>query len=94
MTLAPDGAVALDVLRQAPRLPDLIVLDLQMPVLDGRGFRLRQQADPGWCTIPVVVMSADTDVHAAAQQLGIAAVLPKPFTLAGLLHTVQRYVGA
>jgi CheY-like chemotaxis protein len=80
-------------LRQAPRLPNLILLDLRMPVMDGRAFRLWQQADPVWRTIPVVVLSAEREVQATAA-LGSAAVLPKLFTLAGLLHTVQRYVGA
>ena len=68
MLVAPDGATALDVVRQGPRLPDLILLDVRMPVLDGRTLRRHQQADPQWRTIPVVVMSADHDVHAAAQE--------------------------
>ncbi len=46
VAVAPDGAAALDVLRQAARLPDLILLDLQMPILDGRTFRRHQQAVP------------------------------------------------
>ncbi len=71
--VAPDGAAALDVLRQAARLPDLILLDMRMPVMDGRTFRRHQQGDPQWRTIPVVVMSADHDVHAATQVLGRAA---------------------
>jgi CheY-like chemotaxis protein len=46
-----------------------------------------------WRTIPVIVMFAEQDVYATAQALGSAAVLPKPFTLPGLLQTVQRAVG-
>ncbi len=92
VTVAPHGAAALDVLRQAARLPKLILLDLGMPVLDGRAFRHAQQAHAQWRTIPVVVLSADPDVQAAAAALGIEAVLPKPFTLADLLATVQRTV--
>jgi len=92
VTVAPHGAAALAMLRQGARLPDLILLDLRMPVMDGHTFRHIQQADPQWRTIPVVVLSANTDVHATAHDLGIAAVLPKPFTLAALLATVQRTV--
>jgi CheY-like chemotaxis protein len=91
VTVAPDGAAALEVLRQAARLPDLILLDLGMPVLDGRAFRHAQQADSQWRTIPVIAVSAEREVHATAAALGIGAVLPKPFTLAELLDTVQRY---
>ncbi len=92
VTLAPDGAAALAVLRQAVRLPDLVLLDLRMPVMDGRAFRHAQLADPVWRTIPVIAFSADRDVHGVAAALGIEAVLPKPFTLAQLRATVQQYV--
>jgi CheY-like chemotaxis protein len=49
-----------------------------------------QQGYPQWRTIPVVVLSAHTDVHATAHALGIEAVLLKPFTVAELLTTVER----
>ncbi len=91
VTVAPDGAAALDILRQAARLPDLILLDLHMPILDGRAFRHAQQADRQWRTIPVIAVSAEREVQATAAALGMTAVLPKPFTVPELLATVQRY---
>ncbi len=91
VTVARDGAAALDVLWQLRRVPDLILLDLRMPLIDGRTFRRMQQGHPQWRTIPVVVMSANTDVHATAAALGMAAVLPKPFTVLELLAAVRRY---
>ena len=91
VTVAAHGAAALDVLRQAARLPDLILLDLGMPILDGRAFRHAQQADGQWRTIPVIAVSAEREVHAVAAALGMAAVLPKPCTVPALLRTVQRY---
>ncbi len=91
VTVARDGAAALDVLRHAAPLPDLILLDLRMPLIDGHTFRRIQQGHPQWRTIPVVVMSADIQVHATAAALGMAAVLPKPFTVPELLAMVQRY---
>jgi CheY-like chemotaxis protein len=41
--LAPHGAAALAVLAQADRVPAVILLDLHMPILDGRGFRRAQR---------------------------------------------------
>jgi CheY-like chemotaxis protein len=88
VTRAEHGAAALTVLRQADRLPDLIVLDLQMPVLDGRAFRRAQQVDPRWRTIPVILMSASTGFDTAAQDLAIATLLRKPFPPDDLLALV------
>jgi CheY-like chemotaxis protein len=79
VTLAPDGTAALDILRHAARLPDLILLDLEMPILDGRAFRQAQLADARWRSIPVILMSMRADYDAAARALGIAVILPKPF---------------
>ncbi len=94
VTLAPQGAAALDVLRQGARLPDLILLDLQMPILDGRGFRHAQQADARWRTIPVILMSASGEYAAIAQALGIATLLRKPFLPDDLLAHVARVCAA
>jgi Response regulator containing CheY-like receiver, AAA-type ATPase, and DNA-binding domains len=46
-----NGREALDYLNQGAR-PDVILLDLMMPVMDGWEFRRRQQADPAWPTFP------------------------------------------
>ncbi len=56
VTVARDGATALDVLWQLRRVPDLILLDLRMPTMDGRTCRRMQQANPVGGTIPVVVL--------------------------------------
>jgi CheY-like chemotaxis protein len=55
---AADGREALDRLRQAGEKPDLILLDVLMPVLDGQQFREEQRRDPALNGIPVVVVSA------------------------------------
>lgn len=88
VTLVPHGAAALDVLAQPARLPDLILLDLQMPVLDGRAFRRVQQADVRWRTIPVILMSASADPAAPAQEMNISTILRKPFLPDVLLAAV------
>ncbi len=90
VTVARDGAAALALVWQPGCVPDVIVLDVRMPLVDGRTFRRIVQGYPQWRTIPVVLMSAHTDVHATAHALGIEAVLLKPFTVAELLTTVER----
>lgn len=54
----PHGAAALEFVRAAPALPKLILLDLAMPVMNGREFREAQLADPLLCDVPVMVVSA------------------------------------
>ena len=92
---AGDGAAGLAAL--APpgpfggRPPDLILLDLLMPGLDGASFLDAYRRTPG-AHAPVVVFTAVRD--AAEQAMAIAAdgVLAKPFRLEELLATVGRYV--
>jgi CheY-like chemotaxis protein len=88
---AANGRDALDLLRQGPA-PDLIVLDLMMPVLDGWQFRLRQRADAVLAAIPVVVVSADGDLPRRADSLGAAAVLEKPVEPGRLVDAVRPLV--
>ncbi len=58
--------------------PDVILLDLAMPVLDGAGFLRECRADPAFGAVPVLLMSAgDMPVHAEA--LGAQGLLVKPF---------------
>src|SRR5205823_5747425 len=74
---AANGREALDQLRSAPP-PCLILLDLMMPVMDGRQFREEQRKAPELASIPVVVVSADTDLPDQARTLGAVGYLQKP----------------
>jgi CheY-like chemotaxis protein len=67
--------------------PDVIVLDLMMPVMDGWTFaaRLRERDD-----IPIVVISAANDLERHARNVGAAFVVGKPFDLDQLLPKVAR----
>ena len=67
--------------------PDVIVLDLMMPVMDGWTFakRLRERHE-----IPIVVLSAATDLERHARTVGAAEVVGKPFDLDQLLPKVAR----
>jgi CheY-like chemotaxis protein len=74
--------------RTAP--PDLILLDLMMPVMNGWEFRKQQTKEPALKSIPVMIVSADTGVPQKAAALGAVDYLIKPIDLDKLLAAVQR----
>jgi CheY-like chemotaxis protein len=88
---AADGRDALDKLTASGPPPCLILLDLMMPVMDGRSFRELQLQTPELAAIPVVLFSAYQDVAKTAGELNAAGHLAKPLNLTALLQTVQRY---
>ena len=85
-----NGQEAIDRLREGPR-PCLILLDVMMPVKDGRAFRAEQLADPAFAAIPVIVFSGAYDVGRIAEQLGVRDYLTKPLDVQRLLTAVRRY---
>ena len=89
VTSAASGREALDVLRTEP-LPDVILLDLRMPDMDGKTFREAQQGDSALRQIPCVVVSGSREVEEEARSLGAAAVLAKPFRIQTLLDSIDR----
>jgi signal transduction histidine kinase/CheY-like chemotaxis protein len=84
---AESGASALSRLRSAAERPDVILLDLMMPQMNGWQFREAQLGDPGLAAIPVVVMTARRDM----QRIEADAVVHKPLKLAKLLEVVGRF---
>jgi len=89
---AADGREALDYLgRHGP--PLLILLDLNMPVLDGGGFRQEQRRVRAWGGVPVVLVSSEADVGRQAAALGVAGYFRKPVEFGELLTLVRGIVG-
>jgi CheY-like chemotaxis protein len=86
---AANGAEAIQRLHGCDR-PDLILLDLSMPVMDGRGFRDRQRQDVRLASIPVLVYSAAEDADQTAAALGAAGCVHKPTDIDALLDAVRR----
>lgn len=86
-----DGEQALGWLRQQPqRLPDLVLLDLNMPRCTGRELLVELKADARWRRVPVVVLStseAESDI-AAAYALGAAGYLSKPVDLTEFVQAI------
>jgi CheY-like chemotaxis protein len=89
---ASDGREAIEWLRKARVKPRVILLDLMMPVMDGWTFRAEQLADPDLAAIPVVILSAATDLGRWARELAVADVLAKPIDLPRLLSAIERHV--
>lgn len=87
---AANGADALRLLESRP--PDLILLDMRMPVLDGWGFAA--ELDRRRVRIPIVVMTAAREAQRWADDISAAAALPKPFGFDDLIRTVNEARGA
>jgi CheY-like chemotaxis protein len=88
---ASNGADALDELRAAAPHPCVILLDVMMPVMDGKEFRNVQRDDEALREIPVVVLSAHADATVLAEQMEVAGFLKKPVDLVTLLQTVEQF---
>jgi DNA-binding response OmpR family regulator len=71
------------------RMPDVIVLDMRMPVMDGWEFAARFHEEHGDAA-PIVVLTAADDVRRRAEEVGAAAWIGKPFALDTLIATVAR----
>ncbi len=84
VSAARHGAEALELLRTAER-PDVIVLDLTMPVMDGWTFREHQRQDPALAGIPLIVMSA---ASARGRKVDANRVLAKPVDIDVLLESI------
>jgi CheY-like chemotaxis protein len=90
---AVDGAEALAWLASAPAPPALILLDLHMPVLDGRGFLEAIARIPRYPGVPVVVASGAEDVTDQLRGLPVDAVLRKPVRPVVLVKLVADILG-
>ena len=82
VTCAADGVQAMDAMRRAPR-PDLVLLDLMMPVMSGWEVLEQVHDDSDLSRVPIVVVSAMTAP-------GGHEHLSKPIDLDRLLATVKR----
>ena len=89
----PNGMAALDHLQWQEPLPKLILLDMNMPVMDGAEFRRTQQDDIRLAGIPVILMSGAENLNTQLPSLSADAYLPKPFDFSTLLSLVERYCG-
>jgi len=86
---AADGPAALEMVRTSP--PDAIILDANVPKMDGREVCRRLKADPSTRHIPVVLMTAAyISVEDAERGAGADEYVVKPFLREVLIHNVER----
>jgi len=89
--VARDGKEGIEQLR---RIPQLIILDLNMPHLDGFGFILKMKETPigGVVQPPIIVLTSREDVSDIMKVEGIVAYMTKPFQPDELLNGIQMFI--
>jgi CheY-like chemotaxis protein len=90
---ASDGIEALRSAREL--LPDLIILDLHMPMLDGFGVLQELKQDQRFAATPIIALTASAmqGDRERALSAGFTAYIAKPISLSALLSEMQRLLG-
>ncbi len=92
VTLAENGQIAIDHLKETNDLPALILLDLMMPVMDGFQFREAQEQSSKFGSIPIVVLTADGRIDEKQMRLGAVAALKKPVDIDAILSIIEKVI--
>ena len=92
MVFASNGAEGLEV--AAKEMPDVILLDVTMPVMDGVECLGKLKADPALKDIPVIMLSAEAGKENVLKiaRMGVRDYIIKPFTEANVIERVSRLV--
>ena len=92
VTLANHGGEALARLAETPF--DAVLMDIQMPVMDGLTATRRIRANPAWADLPVIALTAGVTEpeRARMRACGLNDLLPKPVTLDALAATLGRWL--
>ncbi|HMH17636.1 MAG TPA: response regulator [Burkholderiales bacterium] len=90
VALCEHGQLALDYLNAATVLPNLMILDLMMPVMDGFEFRKRQQEIPRLAHIPLIIMTADGRIDEKMIRTSAQVSVRKPADIDTILHAVKQ----
>jgi chemosensory pili system protein ChpA (sensor histidine kinase/response regulator) len=92
--LAKNGVEALDIVQRATRLPDLILLDVEMPQMDGYELTSTLRAQDAYQHLPIVMLTsrAGEKHRRKAFEVGATEYLVKPYQDATLVDLVRRLV--
>lgn len=95
VSTAADGQEAIDTLRAEPDAFQVVLMDLQMPTIDGFEATRRIRSDLGLHQLPIIAMTANAsaDDRAQTQAAGMNDHLAKPVDVASLVATVRHYAG-
>ncbi len=85
-----NGEEALALLNSSKELPDVILLDMRMPVFNGSDFLKVQQANPTLRDIPTIIMSGDEDIGLSESTSITNDILHKPINMATVLAAIVR----
>jgi len=91
ISAAEDGQVAIDHLQSMVELPNLILLDLMMPIKDGFQFCIEKEQNEKLSRIPVVIMSADGQIKEKQEQARASGYIRKPVDIDEILRAVRRH---
>ena len=87
---AVNGPMALKIAEKQP--PDLILLDIQMPGMDGYEVCRRLKADPATSAIPVIFLTGESGVESEVAEAGGSEYVTKPVDPGVLLSTVEKHL--
>ena len=90
-SLAINGQIALELIGE--EVPDLLLLDCMMPILDGAGVVRALRADPRTAALPIILMTALPHVVPPEVEATACALLKKPFSPAELFAAIERCLG-
>jgi CheY-like chemotaxis protein len=84
---APNGRVGLELMRR--QIPDVVLLDLRMPVMDGHVFNAERSSDPALASVPIILISGNSRDE-RARSIGATAIFDKPINVSALLAELAR----
>ena len=85
---AANGKEALDMVAHGP-VPDVILLDVMMPVMDGWHFLSARLNHPWLVEVPIIIISAGNEAETEARKVGACQVLKKPLHLDDLIRRIE-----
>jgi two-component system cell cycle response regulator DivK len=92
ITEAEDGQQALEAITK--QQPDLILMDIQLPIIDGYTATRKIKANPAWRSIPIIAVTsyALSGEEKKAREAGCDDYVPKPFSPRQLLAKIKQYL--